>query len=130
MFDGRLFAFTIYQIKQSSSKMRFDSNTMNIVKQCLTLLKFSINENIFYNIVEELIQSKHIIFATSTSDRQLVPSEKQKIVKISNSFIDNYLKPILSTNNQWTFDFINPDESSSARYEGILFFFFRYIRYF
>ncbi|CAF0901849.1 unnamed protein product [Rotaria sordida] len=118
IFDGRLFAFTIYQLKQSSSKMRFDSNTMNIVKQCLTLLKFSIDENIFYNIVEELIQSKHIIFATSTSDRQLVPSEKQKIVKISNSFIDNYLKPILSTNNQWTFDFINPDESSSARYEG------------
>ncbi|CAF3580025.1 unnamed protein product [Rotaria sp. Silwood1] len=33
IFDGRLFAFTLYQLKQSSSKMKFDSNTMNIVKK-------------------------------------------------------------------------------------------------
>ncbi|CAF5033149.1 unnamed protein product, partial [Rotaria sp. Silwood1] len=101
IFDGRLFAFTLYQLKQSSSKMKFDLNTMDIVKQ-----------------LEQLIQSKHIIFSTSISDRQLVSNEKQKIIKISNSFIDNYLKPIFSTNNQWTFDIIDPDDNSSARYEG------------
>ncbi|CAF1549882.1 unnamed protein product, partial [Rotaria sp. Silwood1] len=68
--------------------------------------------------LEQLIQSKHIIFSTSISDRQLVSNEKQKIIKISNSFIDNYLKPIFSTNNQWTFDIIDRDDNSSARYEG------------
>ncbi|CAF4014381.1 unnamed protein product, partial [Rotaria sp. Silwood1] len=46
-----------------------------------------------------------------------MPIKKQKIIKISNSFIDNYLKPVLSTNNQWTFDFIDPDDNSLARYE-------------
>ncbi|CAF3684939.1 unnamed protein product [Rotaria sp. Silwood1] len=35
----------------------------------------------------------------------------------ANSFIDNYLKPILSTNTQWTFDFIDRDDNSSAQYE-------------
>ncbi|CAF4294279.1 unnamed protein product [Rotaria sp. Silwood2] len=119
MFDGRLFAFTLYQLKQSSSKLKFDSNTMDIVKQCLTLLKLSTDENIFCNIVEELIQSKHIIFSSSTlNNKQSISIEKQKITKISNPFIDIYLKPILSLHNQWTFDFVTPDDNSLVRYDG------------
>ncbi|CAM4769547.1 unnamed protein product [Rotaria magnacalcarata] len=118
IFDGRLFAFTLYQLKQSSSKIRFDSDTMNIIKQCLSLLNISMHENLFPNIVNQLIQSNHLIFSTLATDEQSVSMEKKKIAKISNSFIDTYLAPIMSKSDQWTFEFTDPDDSSLARYEG------------
>ncbi|CAM4889645.1 unnamed protein product [Rotaria socialis] len=118
IFDGRLFAFTLYQLKESSSKIRFDSDTMNIIKQCLSLLNISMPENLFHNIVNQLIQSNHIIFSTLATDEQSVSMEKKKIAKISNAFIDTYLAPIMSKSDQWTFEFTDPDDSSLARYEG------------
>ncbi|CAF5034420.1 unnamed protein product, partial [Rotaria sp. Silwood1] len=118
MFDGRLFAFTINQVKQSSSKIQFDSNTMDIIKEGLSLLEISMHENLFYNIVDQLIQLNHIVFSTSTaSDNQPVPIENMRISKISNPFIDTYLAPTLSTNHQWTFDFLDPDDRFLARYQ-------------
>ncbi|CAF1084617.1 unnamed protein product [Adineta steineri] len=117
LFDGRLFAFTLYQLNQSS-KMNFDSNTIDIVNDCLSFLKHPTDEYIFHNIIQQLIQSKHIIFSSVLSQEKLVVIKKQKITKISNTFIDIYLKPILSTIDGMTFDFINPNESHLARYEG------------
>jgi len=119
IFDGRLFAFTLYQL---SSKIYFDSNTIDIVKECLTLLKISNNEDIFLNIVEQLIQAKHIIFSPLLSAKESVLVKQKNIARISNPFIDNFLKPILSMNDQLTFDFVNPEASHLSRYEGTSFF--------
>jgi hypothetical protein len=122
IFDGRLFAFTLYQLNQSSSKIYFDSNTIDIVKESLTLLKLSNSEDIFCNIIEQLIQSKHIIYTSTSSEKEPVLVKRQKISRISNPFIDTFLKPILSTNNELTFDFVNPEDSHLSRYEGTRFF--------
>ena len=119
-FDGRLFAFAIYQLSQSSSKIRFDSNTIDITTPCLILLKLPTNENLFHDVVKQLIQSKHIIISSVTFEKHLTIDSKQKITKISNRFLDIYLKPILSTNTSETFTFVNPEESYSIRYDGIV----------
>ncbi len=118
IFDGRLFAFTLYQLNQSSSKIFFDSTTIDIVEKCLILLKLSNQETIFRDIVKELIQSKHLIFSTSSADKEVVLVKQQKMTRISNPFIDTFLKPVLSTNNQLNFDFVNPEDNHLSRYEG------------
>jgi hypothetical protein len=119
IFDGRLFAFTLYQLHQSSAKIYFDVNTMDIVQKCLTLLKFPENKNILSYSVEQLIQSKDIIISSSTTVTDSVVVKKQKITRISNPFIDTILKPILSKNDKLTFEFINPEEANHlSRYEG------------
>lgn len=105
-------------------KIRFDSETMDIVKPCLLLLNIPIDENIFSSIVEELVQLKHIIFSDSIVQKQLVSKEKQKIAKISNKFIDTYLQPILSTNSSLNFEFIDAENSPSVRYEDLVYFLF------
>ena len=117
-FDGRLFAFTIYQLSQSSSKIKFDSNTIDIITPCLTLLKLPTNENLFHDVVQQLIQSKHIIISSATFEKPLTLDNKQNITKISNRFLDIYLKSILSMNTQETFTFVNPKERHSTRYDG------------
>jgi hypothetical protein len=120
IFDGRLFAFTLYQLNQSS-KIYFDSNTVDIVNQCLNFLKLSTEENVFRDIVKQLVQSKHVTFSSSSSTEQSMVIKQQKITRISNSFIDTYLEPILSSNDKLTFEFINPEDNHSARYEGRVF---------
>ena len=119
LFDGRLFAFTLYQLNQSSSKKCFDSDTMDIVNACLTLLKYSPNDDIFLNIVMQLVQSNHITFSTSPSNElPVLIVKRHKITRISNPFVDTYLESILSPNNTFTFDFIKPKNIQSTRYEG------------
>jgi hypothetical protein len=121
IFDGRLFAFTLYQLNQSSSKIYFDSNTIDIVKECLTLLRLPNNKDIFCDIVKQLIQLEHIIFSSSSSEQEPVLVKQQKIIKISNPFIDTFLKPILATNDEPTFNFVSSEDSHLARYEGMSF---------
>jgi len=112
LFDGRLFAFTIYQIHQPSSKIVFDHDTLEIVNQCLTLLNLSNNEYSFQEIAKELIQSKSSKIDSDT------PTSRKKITKISNPFVDILLQPILTNQVEQTFEFINPTDRSSVRYEG------------
>ncbi|CAF0733868.1 unnamed protein product [Adineta steineri] len=118
LFDGRFFAFTLYQLNQSSSKISFDSDTMNIIIDCLSFLKFSVDKNIFYETIEKLIQSKHLIFSSSFSTETDVGSKSQEIARISNRFIDTYLQPIISNPEKLTFNFVDPKNVQLARYEG------------
>ncbi|CAF2850851.1 unnamed protein product [Rotaria sp. Silwood2] len=120
LFDGRLFNFTVHQIYQSS-KISLDSKTYTIVKQSLDALNIPSNENIFQDIVKELIQSNDIIFSSSLSEKQLTTIEqqnRQKIIRISNPFVDAYLKPIFSSNDTLTFDLINPNDNQVIQYKG------------
>ncbi|CAF3813893.1 unnamed protein product, partial [Rotaria magnacalcarata] len=89
----------LYHLKQSSSNMRLDSNTAHIVKKCLTLLKLSADEDLFCNIVQQLVQSVHIICSSTTYDMQSMIMKKQETRKISSSFINTYLVRVFSANN-------------------------------
>ncbi|CAF4706532.1 unnamed protein product [Rotaria sp. Silwood1] len=129
--DVRLFIYlkTIMNFTQNKKEQSNKQNLFNLLSPLLILhvallIRLSlIDRHLPSNFpsitfIQQLIQSKHIIVTSSTLDKQLIPFEKQKITKISNSFIDIYLKPILSAKNQWTFDFVTPDNTSLARYEG------------
>ncbi|CAF3527387.1 unnamed protein product [Rotaria sordida] len=119
LFDGRLFTFTLYQIYQSS-KISLDSKTYVIVKQSLDLLNIPSNENIFQDIVKELIHSNDIFFSSLLSTNQstiIQQQNRQKIVRISNPFVDAYLKPIFSSNDTLTFDMIRPDDNYIIQYK-------------
>lgn len=118
LFDGRLFAFTLYQIHQSSSNIRFDSTTIEIIKQSLSILNIPFRENSFSDVLDEMIESKDIIIASSSWSSVRRPRQQQRITKISNRFIDKYLKPILSAENQLEVEWINPNESDAPRYRG------------
>ncbi len=118
IFDGRLFAFTLYRLSQSSSEIYFDSNTTDVVEKCLALLKLSTNEDIFRDIVQQLIQSKHIIFSSSSPKTRPAVVKQMQITRISNSFIDTYLGSILSRNDELTLNFVSPDNTRLARYKG------------
>ena len=124
IFDGRLFAFTLYQIYQSSSNIRLDSKTSDIVQQSLTLLNIPFTENMFQNIVKHLIESKDVIF--SSLEEEIVSNnqrpKRHAIIRISNPFIDTYLKPILSASKQLTFDMISPDDWDSVSQESTFFY--------
>jgi hypothetical protein len=121
LFDGRLFAFTIYHIHQSSSNIRLDSITLDIVKQSLIVLNRQPSENIFGDAIKQMIETKDIIFPSSSTEEQhtIVNVERQKIARISNAFIDTYLQPILPSNNELSFDLVDPDDSLTVRYEGM-----------
>ena len=118
LFDGRLFAFTLYQIHQSSSNIRFDSTTIEIIKQSLNILNIPFTESLFSDVLQEMIKSKNIIIASSPWSSVQRPRQQQRITKISNRFIDKYLKPILSSENQLEIEWINPNESNAPRYRG------------
>jgi hypothetical protein len=124
LFDGRLFAFTIYHIHQSSSSIRLDSTTLDIVKQSLIVLNRQPSENIFGDVIKQMIETKDIIFPSSSTEEQytMVNEERkrQKIARISNAFIDTYLQPILPSNKELSFDLVDPDDTLTVRYEGIL----------
>jgi hypothetical protein len=65
LFDGRLFAFTLHQF--SSSNIRLDSTTFEIIKQSLSILKIPSTDTLFENIIKKLIQSDDISFGSSLS---------------------------------------------------------------
>ena len=120
LFDGRLFAFTIFRLHQTSPKIFFDCDTLEIVNQCLTILQISNDEYLFQTNVKELIQAKDIIIIhASVSTVDSVEGVKSKITKISNAFMETFLKPILSKNTDWSFEFVDPeDHHHSLLYEG------------
>ncbi|CAF0759137.1 unnamed protein product [Adineta steineri] len=123
LFDGRLFAFTLKQINESSSNLRFDSCTFDMVKQSLNLLNIYSNKNEFVNPFEQIILSKNIIYMSSSSSKlakQVTTSKEQhqQIAKISNPFIDTFLKPIISSkNDEFSIDFIDSNDCSRAQYQ-------------
>ncbi len=122
LFDGRLFAFTLYQIYQSSSNIRFDSTTISIIKQSLDILNIPFTENLFYDVLQQTIKSKDIIFASPPVEQPSTLVEKthkqQRITKISNRFTDKYLSPILSSETQLRIEWINPNDSEAPQYTG------------
>lgn len=124
LFDGRLFAFTLHQIHQSlSSNIRFDSITSSIIKQSLNILNIPFIDNFFHDMLQQIIESKDIIFVSSPSNQQTSilikqTQKQQRITKISNPFIDKYLHPILSSEDQLQIKWINPNESQAVHYEG------------
>jgi hypothetical protein len=128
LFDGRLFTFTLEQIHQSLN-IRLDSKTYESVQQALNLLKIPVNENIFQDIVKQLIQSNDIIFSSEKQATTIIQQQnRQKIIRISNPFVDIYMKPILSRNDAVTFDLINPDVSQIIQHKGKFFFYRPIIR--
>jgi hypothetical protein len=122
LFDGRLLTFTLSQIQQSSSNIRLDTKTYEIVKQSLSILNIPSNENIFQNIMNQLIQSKDIIFSSSSPKKQEATTKQQqipqKIIKISNPFTNTYLEPILSSKDSLTFELVEPDNTQIISYHG------------
>ena len=121
IFDGRLFAFTLYQLHQSSSKIYFDADTMDIIRESFNLLKISNNENRLGYCVEQLIRTEDVIILPTRTVIDLRSLNTQKIARISNPFIDTLLKPILSIDHKRTFDFVNPEDNHLSRYEGRFF---------
>ncbi len=121
LFDGRLFTFTLEEIHQSLN-IRLDSKTYESVKQALDILKIPVNENLFQDIVKQLIQSNDIIFSSEKPATTIIQQQnRQKIIRISNPFVDIYMRPILSRNDAVTFDLINPDESQIIQHRGKFF---------
>jgi hypothetical protein len=123
LFDGRLFAFTLHQIHQSSSSnIHFDSTTCNIIKRSLNILNIPFTDSLFHDMLQQIIESKDIIFASSPLNQPPILVEQthkqQRITKISNRFIDRYLHPILSSEDQLRIEWINPNESQAVQYEG------------
>ena len=119
LFDGRLFAFTLHQV---SLGIRFDSTTMNIIKLSLHALNIPFRENFFSDVLQQIIESKDMIFMASSSEKPSIPNkevrQQQKITKISNSFIDEYLKPILTSDDQLRIEWIDPNISDAPQYRG------------
>ena len=110
LFDGRLFAFTLQQIHQSTN-IRFDCKTNELVRECLQILNIPSNDNLFQQIIQQLIESKDIIFSSSTNESQTPTNkQKQRIIQISNPLMNTYLEPILRSKDTPSYELINPDE--------------------
>ena len=118
LFDGRLLAFTLEEIgKSSTSKIIFDSTTMEIVNRSLAVLQIPSNEHLLKDVVQKLIRSKQITFVSSSA-KQVEPIKEQQLVRISSPFIDAVVNPILSPAIESTLKFIDPKDQQSSRYEG------------
>jgi hypothetical protein len=119
LFDGRLFAFTLYQLS-SSSDIRLDSNTYEIIKESLSILNIPFSDNIFQNIVNQMIQLNLIDISRSPPVIVEQMETHRKITKISNPFIDTLLQPILPPNNTFTFEWETANDIEATRYEGMI----------
>jgi hypothetical protein len=124
LFDGRLFAFTLYQLS-SSLNIRLDSNTYEIVSKSLSILKMSFSDDLFQNIVNQMIQLNFIDISRSELNEEspliVEPIEThRKITKISNPFIDTLLQPILPPNNALTFEWETANDIEATPYEGMI----------
>jgi hypothetical protein len=126
LFDGRLFAFTLYQLSSSSSNTRLDSNTYDIVKESLSILNMPFSGNdLFQNIVNQMIQLNLIDILKSELNEEspIIVQQietQRKILKISNPFIDTLLQPILPPNNTSTFEWETANDIEVTRYEGMI----------
>lgn len=118
LFDGRLFAFTLQQLHQNSSKTFFDAHTMHIVKDCLSAFKLSTDKSSLHDAVTQLHQLKHIEFSSLSPRRTVAMKGRQPVTKINNVFIDSYLQPILTTTDEMLFDFVDPENMPLTRYQG------------
>ena len=123
LFDGHLFAFIVCQINEGPPNVKFDSTTMDIVQHALAFLNLPTHEGVFQDIVIQLVKSKDLIFSSSKNRREPSVSTSLPITRISNPFIDTYLKPLLSSARPGlTLDFIDPDKIDSIQYKGRLLF--------
>jgi hypothetical protein len=120
LFDGRLLAFTLEQLGQSSkSTISFDSTTMEIVNRSLTVLQIPSSEHVMVDAVQKLIKSKDIEFVPpSSSAKRSQPTEEWPLMRISSPFIDAVVKPILSPAVESTLRFSDPSDQQSSRYQG------------
>ncbi|UJR12134.1 hypothetical protein I4U23_016311 [Adineta vaga] len=118
LFDGRLFAFTIYQIHQSTSNLHFDSETWEIMSKSLEMFKISSDENLFHDLIKQMIQSNDITIASTSIEQENEIRNKPKLTRISNSFIDKYLEPVISSSNQYLFEFVEPNDMQTTPYQG------------
>ena len=121
LFDGRLFTFILYQLQQSSSNFRLDSRTLEIIEQSLRLVHLSSSETIFHDVLNQLIQSNHVTITPSSSESNHQQQQsRRELIRISNPFLDRYLRPILSGNDPLPFQFVEPDGSQIIPHEGKL----------
>ena len=118
LFDGRFFTFTLYQIF-SSSNLRLDSKTDEILKQSLQLLNMPASENLFQDLIKQLIETKDIVFSTSAPENQSATIKQQKtVIQISNPLINTYLEPILSAKDSVRLELIDPDEDQIIQHKN------------
>ena len=121
LFDGHLFAFTVCQINERPPNVKFDSTTMDIVQHALAFLNLPTHEDQFQDIVIQMVKSKDLIFSRSKHRREPPASTSRTITRISNPFIDTYLKPLLSSDRPGlTLEFTEPDKIDSILYKGKL----------
>ncbi|CAF0753138.1 unnamed protein product [Rotaria sordida] len=122
LFDGHLFAFTLYRLSSSSSNIRFDSKTYEIVRESLSILNIPFSDDLFQNVVNQMIQLNVVDFSRSTFEQSSIIVKRiethRKITKISNRFINTLLQPIFSSNNTSTFEWVTPNDIPATRYEG------------
>ncbi|CAF1144509.1 unnamed protein product [Rotaria sordida] len=118
LFDGRLFAFTLYQL--SSSNIRFDSTTYDIVRQSLSILNLPFSDDLFQNVIKRMIQLDLVDFSKESSVIIEQTATHRKVAKISNQFTDALLQPILLSNKTPTFEWVTPNEIQTIRYEGMI----------
>jgi hypothetical protein len=122
LFDGRLFAFTLYQL--SSSNIRFDSTTYEIVGQSLSILNMSFSDDLFQNVINRMIQLNLVSSSKETPIMIEQTATHRQIAKISNKFTDVLLQPILSSDSRPTFEWMTPNEIQATPYEGMISLFF------
>ena len=123
LFDGQLFAFTLWQINERSPNVKFDSATMDIVQRALAFLNVPTHAGVFDDIVMQMVKSKDLIFSSSKDRREPPVPTSRPITHISNPFIDTYLKPLVSSARPGlTLEFIDPDKINSIQYKGMLLF--------
>ena len=58
LFDGHLFAFTLFQINERPPNVKFDSTTMDIVQHALAFLNMATHEDQFHDTVKQMVKSK------------------------------------------------------------------------
>ncbi|CAF1056751.1 unnamed protein product [Adineta ricciae] len=115
LYDGRLFAFTLYQLL---SNVSFHSDTMCIFSDGLLFLEFSTDQNLFHETTNKLVEAEHLTFSPSLARQSTAVTKSQQITRISNRFIDTCLQPIISNINNTTFNFVDPQDVRLSRYEG------------
>ncbi|CAF0844753.1 unnamed protein product [Didymodactylos carnosus] len=99
MFDGRLFAFTLYTIMDKTQNFRLDTDTYNILKRSFVLYaEQTMDDNVLVDALEQMILTKNITFGDDTSliENTTVIKRITTLTKISNPLIDTYLQPISS----------------------------------
>ena len=86
----------------------------------MQILNIPSNDNLFQQIIQQLIESKDIIFSSSTNESQTPTNkQKQRIIQISNPLMNTYLEPILRSKDTPSYELINPDEKQILSHRQI-----------